>query len=225
MTRMWTSHRGDSDRERPTPEQLERWRRRTQAPDNEIPAGVGVAALLGRTEDAAAGLTQLEAFSTGFRFTLAVRVRRPRPETAHGGLFMLISAHSRPGAEVPPEHRLLLGVEYANGDRASSLDDMWGPGAEDDDRPLILSASGGGGSDLIVDQTYWVNPLPPEGPVTFVLSWPGFGMPESRAEVDGALIRAAAARAVQLWPEQPGFEPPEPPPPPRPSTGWFSYPD
>jgi hypothetical protein len=48
-------------------------------------------------------------------------------------------------------------------------------------------------------------------------------MPESRAEVDGDLIRAAAARSVELWPEQPPAEPPEPTPPPRPATGWFSY--
>jgi hypothetical protein len=224
---MWTSRRGGSDREPPTPEQIARWRRRTQAPENEIPAGVGVAALLGRTEDAAVGITQLEAFSTGFRFNVAVRVRRLPAKLAHGGLFMLISGHGRHGAEVPPEDRLLLGVEYANGDRASSLEDMRfpGDGTDDDGRRLILSHQSGGGDDLTVDQSYWVSPLPPEGPVTFVLSWSGFGMPESRTEVDGALIRAAAARSVRLWPEQPGFEPPEPPPPPRPATGWFSYPD
>lgn len=224
---MWTSHRGGSDRERPTPEQIERWRRRNQAPENEIPAGVGVAAVLGRTEDAAVGLTQVEAFSTGFRFNVAVRVRRLPAQLAHGGLFMLISGHGRPGVEVPLEDRLLLGVEYANGDRASSLEGMRFPGEvpDDDERRLILSHQSGGGGDLTVDQSYWVSPLPPDGPVTFVLSWPGFGMPESRTELDGALIIAAAARSVRLWPEQPGFEPPEPPPPPRPSTGWFSYPD
>src|SRR5689334_23657788 len=102
---MWTSHRGGSEREPPTPEQIERWRRRTQPPDNEIPGGAGVAALLGRTEDAAVGLTQLEAFSNGFRFNLAVRVRQLLPELAHGGLFMLISRHGRPGVEVPLENR------------------------------------------------------------------------------------------------------------------------
>jgi hypothetical protein len=227
MSRMWTSHRGDPDRPPPTPEQIERWRRRTQAPDNELPGGAAIDTLLGRTEDAAVGITQLEAFSTGFRFTIAVRVRRLPPGLAHGGLFMLISGHGRTGVDVPLENRLLLGVEYANGDRASNLEDMRLPGqeTEDDERRLILSHHGGGGGDLTVDQSYWVSPLPPEGPVTFVLSWPGFGMPESRTEIDSAPIRAAAAQSVQLWPEQPGYEPPEPPPPPRPSTGWFSYPD
>ncbi|MCU7722605.1 hypothetical protein ODJ79_02645 [Actinoplanes sp. KI2] len=221
---MWSSHRGEPGRDRPTLEEIARWRRRHGAPDNEIPAGVGVAVLLGHTEEAAVGITQLEAFSAGFRFTLAVRLRRPRAGLAPGGLYMLIGAHIRPDTEIPPADRLLLGLEYANGDRASTLTEMDFPGsATVDDGQLILTSQSGGGGDLTVDQSYWVSPLPPAGPVTFVLSWPGFGMPESRAEVDGALIREAAARSVELWPEEPLAEPPEPTPPPRPDTGWFSY--
>jgi hypothetical protein len=48
---------------------------------------------------------------------------------------------------------------------------------------------------------YWIWPLPPAGPVTFVCQWPALGIPESRADVDAELILDAAARAVQLWPE------------------------
>jgi hypothetical protein len=43
--------------------------------------------------------------------------------------------------------------------------------------------------------------LPPTGPVAFVGEWPGYGISESRVEVDGRLILDAAARAVRLWPE------------------------
>lgn len=45
------------------------------------------------------------------------------------------------------------------------------------------------------------------GPVTFVASWPDYGVAETRAELAGAAIRAAAGRAVVLWPEEPEFEP------------------
>src|SRR5256885_6760927 len=48
---------------------------------------------------------------------------------------------------------------------------------------------------------YWVWPLPPPGPVAFVCEWPAFGIPESRAELHARLILDAAARAVELWPE------------------------
>jgi hypothetical protein len=48
-----------------------------------------------------------------------------------------------------------------------------------------------------------VHPPPPDGPVTFVASWPRLGVTEVRTESDGAVIRAAAGRAVILWPETP----------------------
>jgi hypothetical protein len=97
-----------------------------------------------------------------------------------------------------------------------------GPGEMADDQRLVLWQHGGGGGRQGVDQTYWVSPLPPEGPVTFVVAWPGFGLPESRSVVDGATIRAAAERSQLLWPQQPVTEPAPPSTPPRPSSGWFA---
>jgi hypothetical protein len=222
---MWTSRHG-GPAEEPAPEQIEQWQRRMSAPGNEFPAGVGLTLLLARSDDAAVGLTQVEAFSTGFRFNLAVRLRRVRPELAHGGLFMLIGAHARPGLEIPLKDRLLLGIEYSDGRRASNLQDlrMQGPGAVLDDAQLVLVQQGGGGDDQSVDQTFWVAPLPPEGPVTVVLAWPSFGMPESRTVLDGTALRAAASRSQLLWPPQSREEPVQPPPLPRPSSGWFAGP-
>jgi hypothetical protein len=94
------------------------------APENEFPAGAGVTALLGRTDDAAVGITQVQAFSTGFQFTLAVRLCRARPELVHRGLFELISSHVHPGKQIPLENRLLLGLEHADGRRASTVQNM-----------------------------------------------------------------------------------------------------
>jgi hypothetical protein len=223
---MWVSHRGGTADEPQTPEQVEQWRRRMSPPENELPAGVGLSVLLGRTDDAAVGITQIEAFSTGFRFTMAVRLRQALPELAPGGLFMLISSEVHPGIEIPLEDRLLFGIEYADGRRASTLQHMPmpGPGAVADGEQLVLVQQGGGGGEQSVDQTYWAAPLPDEGPVAFVLAWPGFGMPESRTVLDGAAIRAAATRSHILWPPQPAGEPQEPPPRPRPSSGWFAEP-
>ena len=41
----------------------------------------------------------------------------------------------------------------------------------------------------------------------FVASWREYGAAETRAELDGSAIRAAAARAVILWSEEPESEP------------------
>ena len=38
----------------------------------------------------------------------------------------------------------------------------------------------------------WVHPLPPDGPVTFVVSWLEQGVAETAVELDGAAIREAA---------------------------------
>jgi hypothetical protein len=223
---MWVSHRGRSSDEPPTPEQLERWRRLMTPPENEFPAAVGLSVLLGRTDDTAVGFTQVQAFSTGFEFTLAVRVRQLQPKFARGGLHMLISSHVHPGVEIPLEDRLLLGIEYPDGRRASTLTDMrfQGPTAMPDSEQLVLVQHGGGGGERSVDQSYWVTPLPPEEPINVVLAWPGFGIQETRTQVDGAAIRAAAANSQQLWTPQPRMEPQQPPPPPRPSSGWFADP-
>lgn len=223
---MWVSHQGGSTEEPLTPEQVQQWHRRMSPPENEFPAGVGITVLLGRTNDAAVGVTQVEAFSTGFRFTLAVRLRRARSELAGGRLYMLINSHAHPGVEIPLEERLLFGLEYPNGHRASTLQNapMLGRSATTGSQQLVLVQQGGIGGEHSVDQTYWVSPLPPAEPVTFVLAWRAFGMPESQAVVDGAAIRAAADRSQLLWPPQPALEPAEPPSPPRPSTGWFAEP-
>jgi hypothetical protein len=69
-----------------------------------------------------------------------------------------------------------------------------------------------------------MSPLPPEGPVSFVVAWPSFGIPESRTVLDSAPILAAAGRAQLLWPPQPPMEHLEPPTPPGPSSGWFAEP-
>lgn len=206
------------DGERPTPEQLERRQRRMSAPENELPGGAGVTLVLAQGDDAAVGVTHVEGFSTGWRFTLAVRLRRAR---LGGDLHTMLSRFPHHSLAVPLEQRLLLGLEYADGKRASNLRDprMDRPG--DDDR-LAFTQQSGGGDDRSHDQTYWVCPLPPPGPVTFVLAWPAFGIPETRVELDGATILDAAARSRLLWPPQPPEEHEEPPPPPGPAEGWFA---
>lgn len=222
---MWISNLDDPAKEPPTPEQVERWQGRMSPPENEFPAGLGVTVLLASTDDVAVGLSQADAFSTGFRFNLAVRVRLLPPGRIQGELFMHITAHV-PELGIPLEDRLLVGIEYSDGRRASTLGDIWtfSPSAEIDSDTLVLVPQGGGGSELAVDQGFWVSPLPPPGPVTVVVAWPGFGIEETRTVLDGDTLRAAAANIKTLWPPPSAAEPPEPPPPPRPTSGWFAGP-
>ena len=43
--------------------------------------------------------------------------------------------------------------------------------------------------------------------MTLVVSWLEQGIPEARGELDGTAIRAAAQRAVVLWPDEADLEP------------------
>jgi len=220
---MWISHGGSSAGEPPTPEHVERWQRRMSPPENEFPAGVGITVLLANTDDVAVGLTQMEAFTTGFRFNLAVRLRQLPLGLVRGELFMHISSHA---PEVPLEKQLLVGIEYPDGRRASSLGDIRAlrPGAVMEDDRLVLVPQGGSGAELAVDQGFWVAPLPPPGPVTVVVTWPGFGLEETRTVLDGDRLLTAATASQILWPPQSATEPPESPTPPRPTSGWFAEP-
>jgi hypothetical protein len=108
------------------------------------------------------------------------------------------------GGELPPE-LLRVGVELADGRKATTLDPH--PfGLDDDSDPegplLTQGGGGGGGSSWRFD--YWLWPLPPPGPLTFVCEWPGEGIELTRAEVDASAAIEAASRAEELWPEQGG---------------------
>jgi hypothetical protein len=63
-----------------------------------------------------------------------------------------------------------------------------------------LMPRGGGGGGLTYEFGYWLWPLPPAGPLRFACAWPDEGIEETTAELDAA-IRDAAARAVELWPD------------------------
>jgi hypothetical protein len=61
---------------------------------------------------------------------------------------------------------------------------------------------GAGGGDGEWDSDYWLWPLPPPGPLTFVVEWPSAQIELTKHEVDAALILEASALSEKLWPEE-----------------------
>jgi hypothetical protein len=187
--------------------------RRMSAPDNEIPELLPVNSLLARGADVALALVGVHVYTTGLTFGLCMRVH---PDAA-----------TRRGAQaVWPHHHmwhddLLVGVELADGRRATAggLGRPRLPGPD-----VVLHQAGGGGGDTRYDQSYWLHPLPPEGPLRVVVRCDQLGIPETVTELDGTAIRRAAERVVELWPwAPPRHDEPEPPPPPDvPPGSWFS---
>ncbi|WNV75837.1 hypothetical protein [Geodermatophilus sp. DSM 44513] len=186
--------------------------RRMQAPENEVPVALPQNLLLARTDDVAVALVGLQVHTTGLSLELTVRMRpSARGRFAHT-LDELVWRHGPDGG------RFLLGVEFADGRRASSL-----PGADGVD--VVFHPGGGSGGAATIEQSWWLSPLPPDGPLRFVVRCDELGIAETVTELDGTAIGRAAARVVTLWP----WEPPpeygdhEPlPPPDLPADSWFA---
>jgi hypothetical protein len=172
-------------------------------PDEMIPGSVPGELMLIRTEQVAVALSGIRAYPNGFEFTAHVR-RRGNDEDA-SGWHDPFDRHGR-GRQSSGEV-LRLGLLYADGRRGATIGGHWQPDEAAEAGRLVVQHGSSGGNGRRWDGKFWVHPLPPEGPVMFVASWPEYGVAETRAELDGTAIRAAAARAVSLWPEEPEIEP------------------
>ncbi|MFY1690749.1 hypothetical protein [Plantactinospora sp. WMMB782] len=141
----------------------------------------------------------LLAYPTGFEFTVTAVLRAPdrRPDFPHHRIHRV---GYRAGRHVPDEF-LRVGVQFADGSSITNLDRHAFPPLDAEPAGPVLFSGSAESDDRRHVARYWVWPLPPSGPVAFVGEWPGYGIPESRVEVDGQLLIDAAARAIRLWPE------------------------
>jgi hypothetical protein len=205
---MWSSTAFDSGQ--PDPEAF----RRFEPPDNEMPVAVPLNVLLARTDALAIAVLGASVYSTGIAFDLVVRLRSSRDE-AEFGLDGLIWRHG-PRAR---DEGLLFGVEFADGQRATNLHQGPPAGAG----PL-LSGRGGSGGQRSIEQGWWLTPVPPVGPLRFVVRCPALGVEETVTEVDVTPLNRASRDVVELWPWTPPSDmaPPEPPDPVVPADSWFS---
>jgi hypothetical protein len=169
-------------------------------PDAVIPGSVPAELLLVRTDQVAVAVGSVRAYPNGFEFTVHSRLRRVDREIGPSG--DPFSWHRRFHGAHAPADVLRLGVLYADGRRTATTSSRVPAG--DSPGQLVLSQQGGGGSARRWDQGFWVHPLPPDGPVMLIASWLEHGVTEARAELDGTAIRAAAGRAISLWPDEPG---------------------
>jgi hypothetical protein len=79
---------------------------------------------------------------------------------------------------------------FSDGTKWTNLDWRYPSHDEEPSGPVVSGRGGGGGGDEW-EMGYWVWPLPPEGEMTFVASWPLRNIPEQRATVDASELRHA----------------------------------
>lgn len=186
-------------------EHEDEWRRRAK-PDNELPASVALDVVLAETDDVVISLATVEVYRNGVDLRVDVRTRGDVVAGATNGGFV--------GDEV------LVGVEYADGRRATNLP-MWPRPAVPSATEAQLATSGGSGGRRAADLRLYLTPLPPPGTLTIVCAWPQRGIPERVTVIDAEPLREAAGRVRELWPWEPYREQRPPEPPPAPPGGWF----
>ena len=112
--------------------------------------------------------------------------------------------HPEPALERRPDDQSLhVGLRFADGKKAANVGRVPEP-AGSAATGLIMNPVSFGGGHRHQDRSYWVWPLPPVGPLTFVCAWAAFDIPEMRAGTDAQLIVDAAKRSVQIWPADHG---------------------
>jgi hypothetical protein len=184
------------------------------APRNEIGVSTALRLVLARTDEVGLAVIDAVAFSVGLSFTLAV-LRRTPSEIERPGDPLGRFALARGLQELPPD-LLRFGVEFSDGRKAATLGMPMLMTAEEVAEPKgpFLMPGGGSGGDDYWESSFWLWPLPPAGPLAFVVEWPAEGIALTRHEVEVEPILEAAQRAETLWP-----------PTPRDSSGvsWTDY--
>ncbi len=167
-----------------------------------IPGSVAGELLLVRTEAVAVAVGSLRAYPNGIKFVVHVRLRRDDPTSPYG-LHDPFGEHDPLARGKQQDDLLRLGVLFADGRRTANESGWRSERDYSESGKPLLRAEGSGGSSRYWDGDFWLYPLPPDGPLTFVVTWPAYGVTEARGELDASVIRAAAGRIVDLWPDDP----------------------
>ncbi len=123
--------------------------------------------------------------------------------------------HRLRGGAPLPRRLLRLGVRYADGRKATTLESRVRRRQTSDEPPTgpLLSwspgSSGMHGREVgFSGFGLWLWPLPPAEAFEFAVEWPFGGIELTITELDGAAIVAAASRSACYWPEtEQGNEP------------------
>ncbi|MCZ2813281.1 hypothetical protein O2W15_17755 [Modestobacter sp. VKM Ac-2979] len=162
---------------------LENVRPIDRAPDNEQPVAGAWNTTLFRSDRVLISAISFEVYSSGISFLLAVRLSEGSPFT------------DNPHWDEGPEG-LHLGVEFQDGRRA-----------ELGSRPVasgpLLRFCGGQGGYRSMDNELWLHPVPPSGPMAFIIRCGFLGISETRTTIDATTFSEATSQVIEAWPWAP----------------------
>jgi hypothetical protein len=159
-------------------------------PDDVLGEPVAGRTVLARSETMVVAADRIVAYPTGFEFGITIRTH-DRP--AHGS-FDHQRQRAWAGVAAFPGESVRVTVEFADGRRGTVDNFASAPAGQ-----VQLVPIRGHGTQTRFDQQFWVEPLPPAGPLGVVVEWERRGLAGRRAELDAGAILDAAGRAETLW--------------------------
>lgn len=189
----------------PSPEIEHRPPEWMSSPSNWLGGPVELMVVLGTSPAALVAAVDFHAYPTGVRFNLLVRTPRA---SRSSGRSVMHALHGGPEGGKADEG-LRFGVKTAQGSAFNYTDwphdlmvEMSGHGLEPTPpTPPVLISTGGSGGGGEYRQQHWLWPLPPPGSFEMACEWRAMDIPENVVSVDGDRIRAAAAHAIEIWPD------------------------
>jgi hypothetical protein len=171
-------------------------------PDNWVGVTLPLDAILGRSERAAVWVGALTVYPAGFAFDVLATSPEDIPMEELGFPHL--------GRQRPEDWAAMLRIGMRFADWTTVEDDHPGPHSPDQRpaTPVLRRSGGGGGGRYLLH--LWAWPLPPPGPMSLVCQWPGQGIELTEHTLNGAAIRDAATRCIQLWPPGDPLPRPEP---------------
>jgi hypothetical protein len=206
-------------------------------PDEEL-LGVVVHSglVLGRNEDVVAALRRITAFPGGLVLDTVVLARDIYAEAAgrraHAATARRLAAETaqrkdeaaaRQDSEAAARREGIAAAERHHALKAAMIERRYLPRFEEGDLLRLGAATASGGTRWLdaygssssetegryrLEATYWLTPLPVDGLVTLVCSWPEIGLLETRSDLMLPDLAVRAAETVPLWdlPEAPESE-------------------
>ncbi|WP_329428671.1 hypothetical protein OG339_04755 [Streptosporangium sp. NBC_01495] len=181
-------------------------------PSLEAGAVFAVERVVARSANVVVLLPTIRVFGTGCM--LEVEVVSRQGDLSSGDWWYMQMAGAPFGQAVgrgsTPDSLLRLGVRFADGSKATTIESARGRAGSLDEPPagpvLSWSPTGSGmrgGEFGFSNFGLWLWPLPPAENFEFAVEWPLGGIELTIAELDGAAIASAAARSAHYWPEPP----------------------
>jgi hypothetical protein len=169
-----------------------RTRRRWSPPGDFLPMILPIKNCLVRSDHACVAIESAAGWPDGITLTMAV-VLREDPGAGESLPPVVHPAHQQEGSETG----LLLGVAFADGTAATNVDRL-----EHDRRltsgPTLDPGVTQAGKRSLRQQVH-LRPLPPEGPLTFIVRWLDRGIEETTLQVESGPLLLAAEQARRIW--------------------------